>query len=161
MRLVSRHGQAGIIAIPLMQPPRLDAASSPGYQDSLNPNRMNAMRRTAFVVPFLAACTFCFVLFASQRQALAGPQVELFVTSWCPYCAKAEAYFAAKGIRYAAYDIEQNAAAAKRFQHYGQRGVPLVVINGTPIAGYSIAAYEKALEAPQTAPSHASSAPSR
>jgi glutaredoxin-like YruB-family protein len=87
-----------------------------------------------------------------------GPTVEIFVTSWCPYCTKAKAYFESKGIAYTALDIEKDPAAAKRFQQYGQRGVPLVIINGKTISGYSIAEYEKALAATMTAPAHPQSA---
>jgi glutaredoxin-like YruB-family protein len=84
----------------------------------------------------------------------AAPTVEIFVTSWCPYCTKAKAYFDGKGIAYTAHDIEKDPAAAKRFKQYGQRGVPLVVINGKAIAGYSIAEYENALSTTMFAPAH-------
>ena len=95
------------------------------------------------------------VLAASQTCAqAAGPTVELFVTSWCPYCAKAKDYFKAKGIAFTVHDIEKDQAAARRFQQYGKQGVPLVLINGTVIAGYSIAEYEKALAGSQTATAH-------
>ncbi|EHJ47253.1 glutaredoxin [Solidesulfovibrio carbinoliphilus subsp. oakridgensis] len=99
------------------------------------------------------ALAAALVLAAAPLRA-AGPTVELFVTSWCPYCSKAKAYFQAKGIAYTAYDIEKDPAAAKRFQQYGQRGVPLVVIGTTAIPGYSVAEYDKALAAAQTAPAH-------
>ena len=99
------------------------------------------------------ALVAALVLAAAPLRA-AGPTVELYVTSWCPYCSKAKAYFQAKGIAYTAYDIEKDPAAAKRFQQYGQRGVPLVVIGTTAIPGYSVGEYDKALAAAQTAPAH-------
>lgn len=92
------------------------------------------------------------LLFAAQALA-AGPKVEIFMTSWCPYCAKAKAFFDAKGVAYTASDIEKDPAARMRFQKYGQRGVPLVVIGDIAIPGYSVAEYEKALAAAKTAPS--------
>ena len=41
-----------------------------------------------------------------------------------------------------------------RYKRYGGRGVPLVMINGTAIAGYSVAEFEKALTAPTPAAAH-------
>ncbi|WP_428567828.1 MAG: glutaredoxin family protein [Solidesulfovibrio sp. DCME] len=100
----------------------------------------------AFLPPFLAALLLCAALLAPAVESpAAGPKVEIFVTSWCPYCTKTKAYFDGKGIAYTAYDIEKDAAARMRYQKYGQRGVPLVVIGQTVIPGYSVADFEKAL----------------
>jgi len=108
------------------------------------------------MLPLVAlALVLSVLLLGSQPARAAGPTVELFVTSWCPYCVKAKAFFDAKGIAYTAHDIEKDQAAAERFEKYGQTGVPLVVINGTPIAGYSVAEFEKALGAVKAAPAHA------
>ena len=94
------------------------------------------------------------LLFATQAvAAAAGPKVEIYMTSWCPYCAKAEAFFKAKGVPFTAMDIEKDPNARMRFQRYGQSGVPLVVIGEVVIPGYSVAEYEKALAMAQAAPS--------
>lgn len=74
------------------------------------------------------------------------PIVELFVTSWCGYCKKAEAYFDARDIPYVKYDIEKDQAAARRKASLTQsRGVPFVLIGEVGIPGYSEAAFDKAL----------------
>jgi len=74
------------------------------------------------------------------------PIVELFVTSWCGYCKKAEAYFQARDIPYVKYDIEKDQAAARRKSSLTQsRGVPFVMIGEVGIPGYSEAAFDKAL----------------
>ncbi len=114
------------------------------------------MSRTRLLPALCLAAALAVLASAPLQARAAGPAVEIYVTSWCPYCVKAKAYFDAKGIAYAAYDIERDAAAAQRFQRYGQRGVPLVVIGGKAIAGYSVAEYEKALDAARTAPAHSS-----
>lgn len=81
---------------------------------------------------------------AGQTQA---PQVELYVTSWCPYCKKAKAFFDQRGIDYQVYDIERDPAAASRKQQLDSgRGVPFAVINGKKISGWSQQAYQAALE---------------
>ena len=74
------------------------------------------------------------------------PIVELFVTSWCGYCKKAEAYFTRKNIPFVKYDIEKDQKAARRKASLTQsRGVPFVLIGDVGIPGYSEAAFDKAL----------------
>ncbi|MHB8810865.1 MAG: glutaredoxin domain-containing protein [Desulfobulbaceae bacterium] len=80
-----------------------------------------------------------------QRQVRSN-QVELYVTSWCPYCKKAIRYFQDKGIAFTVYDIEKDPAAAKRKQSLdGRGGVPFAVINGTGVSGYAPDRYGQAL----------------
>ena len=76
-----------------------------------------------------------------------GPNVELYVTSWCTYCHKAKAFFRPKGIEFTEYNIEKDEEAAQRMlSHTKSRAVPFVIINGRTIQGYSVAAYEHALK---------------
>ena len=84
---------------------------------------------------------------AEKESKKFSSKVELYVTSWCGYCKKAEAYFRSNGIAYKKFDIEKDQAAARRKKrlHNGE-GVPLAVVNGTAILGYSPAAYERALK---------------
>jgi glutaredoxin len=73
--------------------------------------------------------------------------VELYVTSWCPYCKQAIRYFRSRGIPFTAYDIEKDAIAGRRKSELDTRGgVPFAVINGQKIRGFSPEAYEKALK---------------
>ena len=122
-----------------------------------NPNRKHAMPR--IVSPAFGRLAAAFlvlaVLVAAAPARAAGPTVELYVTNGCPYCTKSKSYFDGKGIPYTVYDIEKDYAAQMRFKRYGGRGVPLVMINGRAIAGYSVAEFEKALAAPPLAPAPA------
>lgn len=74
-------------------------------------------------------------------------QVDLYVTSWCPYCKKAIAFMHKNNIAFHEYDIEQDldAAARKESLDPGYSGIPLAVINGSIIRGFSEAKYQKAL----------------
>jgi glutaredoxin len=75
------------------------------------------------------------------------PQVEIYETSWCGYCKKAKKYFIARGIPFTAYDIEKDRAAAQRKARLSPGGgVPLTVIDGQLIRGFSKSAYDSALE---------------
>jgi len=83
----------------------------------------------------------------SRSNAAANlPMVEMFVTSWCGYCKKAEAYFRKRNIPFVKYDIEKDQKAARRkSQLTTSRGVPFVLIGDVGIPGYSEAAFERAL----------------
>lgn len=101
---------------------------------------------------FLAVAIFALVFQGIAGAALstpepAAPQVELYVTSWCPYCKKAEEFFRAQGIPFTAYDIEKDSAAARRKEELdSSNGVPLAIINGQKIHGFSESAYREALK---------------
>ena len=90
------------------------------------------------------------VLLILTGSAVAGHKVELYTTSWCPYCKKARDFFRSRGISFTEYDIEKDKEAAQRQRQMDSRGgVPFVVIDGRGIAGFSEAAYEKALKSGQ------------
>ncbi len=76
-------------------------------------------------------------------------KVEVFVTSWCPYCTKLQKFLKAKGIRYTAYDIETDTSARKRYNELGVRGVPVTRIGSLIIQGYNPDAVLKAIESEQ------------
>jgi glutaredoxin len=89
-----------------------------------------------------------------ERQSTEGevtgrssiPRVELYSKSWCPACRKARAYFQQRGIPFKEYDVEKDPAAAERRKRIDPgSGVPLAVINGQKILGYSASAYRTAL----------------
>lgn len=84
---------------------------------------------------------------AASKPDPAVPKVELYVTSWCTYCKKAENFFRAQGIPFTVYDIEKDSSAARRKEQLdSSKGVPLAIINGQLIHGFSEAAYREALK---------------
>ncbi|WP_020675381.1 glutaredoxin family protein [Geopsychrobacter electrodiphilus] len=88
--------------------------------------------------------------FAVDNKIYPNPptqSVELYVTSWCPYCKMAEAYLDKQGVKYQKYDVEKDREAAKRMnQLAGGGGIPFAVINGVFIKGWSEGAYAEALK---------------
>jgi glutaredoxin len=73
--------------------------------------------------------------------------VELYVTSWCPYCKMAKEFFNSRNIYFTEYDIEKDRNAAERKKRLDPNGgVPFAVINGQQIRGFSQSAYERALQ---------------
>lgn len=82
----------------------------------------------------------------ASKERSKPSKVDLYVTSWCKYCKLARRYLAANNIPFNAYDIEKDSRAAKRKRKLDPRsGVPLAVINGKVIIGFSEASYSKAL----------------
>ncbi|GFE62825.1 glutaredoxin domain-containing protein [Geobacter sp. AOG2] len=80
---------------------------------------------------------------AQVAQPAPSPQVhftgtvELYVTSWCGYCKRAQSYLKSKGVPYVAYDIEQDSAARQRHKDLGGHGVPLIIIGSHKMNGFS------------------------
>lgn len=83
---------------------------------------------------------------SSSQQGVKSQQVELYVTSWCPYCKKAEEFFHSKGIPTTIYDIEKDKkAAARKKKLDNKEGVPFAIVNGRKIHGYAPDQYAEAL----------------
>ncbi len=75
------------------------------------------------------------------------PTVDIYITSWCPYCKKAMAYLDSNNIPFTAHDIEKD-AQAKAEKHKlapDYSGVPLTVINGIILKGFSESNFQQAL----------------
>lgn len=63
-------------------------------------------------------------------QAVAGaPQVILYATEWCGYCAKTRNYLRSHAIAYEERDIEKSASAQADYRRLGGQGVPLIVVD--------------------------------
>lgn len=72
----------------------------------------------------------------TSNAATTRKHVEVFVTSWCPFCKKLEAYLKDKNIKYTRYDIEKNRAGFKKYQALGSGGIPITKIGKTVINGF-------------------------
>jgi glutaredoxin len=102
--------------------------------------------KIAIALFILFACYLCWarpwVHHERPQHALvadassAQPEVILYGTSWCPYCAKARDFFETHGIKYTEYDIEHDATAEKSYREVHGRGVPVVVVADEVIQGY-------------------------
>ena len=69
---------------------------------------------------------------AAALEERSEPQnitIELYTTSWYPYCKDARNFFRSRGISFTEYNIEKDQEAARRKNDLdGGRGVPFVVI---------------------------------
>ena len=64
-------------------------------------------------------------------------KVEIFVTSWCPYCRKLENFLKENKIDYTRYDVEKDAKGAEEFERMGGEGVPMARVGKEIIHGYN------------------------
>ena len=88
-----------------------------------------------------------YISTGQKQQTKKRNTVELFVTSWCPYCHKAKAFFEKRNIAIKVYDIEKSQKAAARKRKLDpQRGVPFAIVNGKGIHGYAPDQYLQALK---------------
>jgi glutaredoxin len=72
------------------------------------------------------------------------------VTSWCPYCRKAREFLARQpNLRVAVHDIEENRTrhAEMLSKTGGDRGVPVIDVEGIVLQGYSAEALTGAISA--------------
>jgi glutaredoxin len=82
-------------------------------------------------------------LAAAQSQPAQVP-VVMYATAWCPYCAKARAYFKRTNTAYVEHDIEKSVDAHAEFKRLGGRGVPLILVGDEKLRGFSELAFESA-----------------
>ena len=72
----------------------------------------------------------------SAVQSSAQPDVLLYATEWCGYCAAAREFFSNNGIRYTELDIEKSSVGADGHRKLGGNGVPLIVVGAELVHGY-------------------------
>jgi glutaredoxin 3 len=65
-----------------------------------------------------------------------APLIEMYATSWCPYCTRAKRLLEHKGASYQEISIEEHPERrAEMIQRSGRRTVPQIFIDGHHIGG--------------------------
>ena len=73
-------------------------------------------------------------------------EIKIYSTPTCPYCKMVKTYLSSKGIAYTEYDVSTNQAAlSEMVKLSGQKGVPVVVIDGQIIIGFDQARIDSLL----------------
>ena len=122
------------------QPPDRDSRI-----DIVTTHRINAYQGQS-ATPAVGALSSDSGANGATTPAAMAAQVELYTTSWCPYCKQARQFFRSRGIAFKDYDVERDSgAAARKAQLDSNSGVPFAIVNGTKIHGYSEVAYAEAL----------------
>lgn len=72
--------------------------------------------------------------------------IKVYSTPMCPWCVKAKEYLKKKNAAFEEVDVSKDARAAQEMiEKSGQRGVPVLDINGKMIVGFDQAAIDQAL----------------
>jgi glutaredoxin 3 len=67
---------------------------------------------------------------------MAAPQVEMYTTDWCPYCARARALLESKGVAFTEIDVEAVPEARREMAaRGGGDSVPQIFIGGQAVGG--------------------------
>ena len=67
---------------------------------------------------------------------MSPPAIVLYVTGWCPYCQRARALFAKKGLEFTEIDVEEvGKLREEMITRSGRRTVPQIFIGNTYVGG--------------------------
>ena len=67
---------------------------------------------------------------------MSAARIEMYTTSWCPYCERARALLSGKGAGFEEISIEADPSQREvMIRRSGERSVPQIFINGTHIGG--------------------------
>jgi glutaredoxin-like YruB-family protein len=63
--------------------------------------------------------------------------VKIYSTPTCPYCVQAKKYLEEKNVQFEEFDVSKDRdAASEMINKSGQRGVPVIDVNGEIIIGF-------------------------
>ena len=79
---------------------------------------------------------FGFLILLCSAAIAQNAKVEIFITSWCPYCHKLETFLQKSQIEYTRYDVEADTNARALFDSLGGSGVPMSRVGKKIIHGY-------------------------
>lgn len=73
--------------------------------------------------------------------------VTIYTATWCAFCHAAKDYFDKKGVKYTDKDVEHDADAFREsVEKSGQRGIPVIDIDGQIIVGFDRPRIDAALK---------------
>jgi glutaredoxin len=123
----SRQGESIPLAEPL-PPPEVAAVEAPAPSSA-----PNTATSGSAVAPSRPAPTP-----AELQAALVATPIVMYSTSWCSVCRKARQFLSENGLRYQEIDADLTPSGWEKVQQLsGQRGVPVIVVDGEVSAGLS------------------------
>ena len=74
--------------------------------------------------------------------------IKVYSTPTCPWCTVVKKYLTSKNVPFEDLDVSRNREAAMEMVHKsGQRGVPVIEINGNIIVGFDQATIDRLISA--------------
>lgn len=85
---------------------------------------------------------------SKEKRPYGDIRVIMYMTSWCPYCAKARNFLRSLGVHLIEYDIERDKEKGQEMlsKSGGSTGVPLIDVEGGVISWYNPDALKAAIE---------------
>ena len=74
---------------------------------------------------------------AEVRAAVGNAPIVLLSTASCPYCAKLRTDLAAWGVAFDEFDVERSSAGQRAYRLLAGRAVPILLVGGETLHGYS------------------------
>jgi len=79
---------------------------------------------------------------------MAAKDIKVYSTPTCPWCKKVKDYLTEKGVQYTDYNVAQDREKLQEMVDLtGQRGVPIIIIDGKAIVGFNQTKIDEALAA--------------
>ena len=79
---------------------------------------------------------------------MSNPSITVYTATWCAFCHAVKDYFDKLDVKYIDRDIEVDAAYAEEsVTKSGQRGIPVIDIDGVIIVGFDRPKIDAALKA--------------
>ena len=80
---------------------------------------------------------------SGAKASVPSASTVLYAASWCGYCRQARAYLSRASIKYEDIDIDTPSGKAAFVAAGGGGGVPLLVVKGQQLRGFSALAYDQ------------------
>jgi glutaredoxin 3 len=75
------------------------------------------------------------------------PRVLVFTTPTCLWCSRAKAYLRERHVKFREVDVSRDAAAARDLmRRTGQKGVPVIEIDGLAVVGFDRGKIDRLLQ---------------